>query len=718
MKVKRGMKRYWVFGIVAVLAIAGYTFYRIKKQNLLDHGISSIVENKTKGLYDVTYDSIYVNEAEGNLYIKNLHVKADTARQLEMIQRGDTNAAKMLLDIYVPMLKLVGFKTVKALLAKRIDCSQIVISNPRAFIYFFPSQGKQKPPEEQQKELYKQLLGSFHLIKADSVSVAGAEVVAIDFEKKENKFRTYNTSIGLTNLAIDSTYNQDTTRTLFCKQINLGVEKLILGDNKNTAEVTGLGFDTRTGLVKMSAFEYDAFKNNGRFKTKVNGLTVTGLSWTGPVENSELLIDKVVIEKGDIESLTRAESKNKKEGESKNNLILTGWIKTFSLNSLQVKNVAYTSLPVDSRSKAFTLKNNSFFIKNIHIDREAMLDQSLLKRVKEVEISNNDISITSGDKMYQYKLTKVRFNSKQRLLSIGSARVIPLLSEPAFVKKAHYQSDRYNIGINNISCSGISLEKIFESEIDIENMSASNNSIKVFRDLSYPIDSSKMVKSSESFPHQLLHKLSIPVSIKKLSVINTLIEYKEKNPRSNASGKVRFENSNLVAENVSNKKEDEGRNIVLKFNSEFLGKVHISGSFTFLTRQWRTGGFALNAAVTQSFDATIFNPLTKPMSLAKVESGRINAFNFKMSADTIASHGTLSLPYENLKISLLKKKGDEYNKKGIFSLFANILVKNNNAGDKIRTANIVYKRNRYRSFFNYIWLTIFTGMRDIMMTKI
>jgi hypothetical protein len=68
---------------------------------------------------------------------------------------------------------------------------------------------------------------------------------------------------------------------------------------------------------------------------------------------------------------------------------------------------------------------------------------------------------------------------------------------------------------------------------------------------------------------------------------------------------------------------------------------------------------------------------------------------------------------------VLKKKGDEYKKKAIISLLANVAVKNNNKeGEDMRTANVVLTRNRYRSFFNFIWMTIFKGLKDVAVLKI
>lgn len=91
--------------LIPAIIIAGvYIFYRVKKHNFLDRGLQNLVEKKTDSLYKISYDSISVEEVGGDLYIKNLYIKGDTAKQMQMIRSGDTNASKVILDIYIPYI--------------------------------------------------------------------------------------------------------------------------------------------------------------------------------------------------------------------------------------------------------------------------------------------------------------------------------------------------------------------------------------------------------------------------------------------------------------------------------------------------------------------------------------------------------------------------------------------------------------------------------------
>src|SRR5688572_30530549 len=138
MSVGRGWKKGYSV-IISILVIASlYIFYRVKKQDFLQDKLPGLVNSKTNRLYQLSYDSISVDEVGGDLYIKNLYLKPDTTRQLAMINAGDTNAAKTLFDIYIPLLTVEDFKTAGALISKQMDCKRILINDPRITMHVFP----------------------------------------------------------------------------------------------------------------------------------------------------------------------------------------------------------------------------------------------------------------------------------------------------------------------------------------------------------------------------------------------------------------------------------------------------------------------------------------------------------------------------------------------------------------------------------------------------
>ncbi len=717
-KIRSTSKRKYILIIAAIIIIGGVAFYKIKKGNFLSKGLPSLVDDKSNSLYKITYDSITINEIAGNVFIKNLRLKGDTLWQLNMISQGDTNAVKLLLDIDIPTLQVKHFKTAKALLNNQMECGQILITNPQVIIYVFASQNKPVNFRKQQEQLYKQILGNFKKIKADSVAIINAAVTTIDFYTKEVKFQTYNTTIGLRDVAIDNISNQDTTRTLFCKEINLQTRKVYLGTQSKNGEITDLSFNTHSQLLSLGRIDYDAFKNGGSFKSFAEGIAINGINWEGPVEHSSLTINSAIISKGEIE-IEPADKPAKTHKTVYDPHLLTGWIKQFSINKLAAKSVTIIQQPKEGNKQPMIVKGNSFNIKNVLIDSTAKLQAKLVNYAKEVEVNNETISIKTEDGLYEYRAGGIRINTAKRMLQIKSFKIIPEYGEEAFAHKAGKQTDRYDMAFNNFVFNNLDIEKLLEGKLIAGLVTTGSNTVKVYHDLTYPIDSLQRDSSYSTYPQELLHKLSVPVKIDRMIVGSTYIEYKEKEVISQKTGTVALYKSKLDITNISNLPHKPGDKMIARFSSMFLNQITASGNFTFYLDNWRAGKFSISLNTSKGGDATLISPLTEPMGMAKIEKGVVGPLSFSMTADTASSHSTLSLPYENMKVSLLKMKDEQYKKKGVLSLLANLIVKNNNrVGDKFRTSDANPHRNPYKSFFNFIWLNVYEGIKQVTVLKI
>lgn len=70
--------------------------------------------------------------------------------------------------------------------------------------------------------------------------------------------------------------------------------------------------------------------------------------------------------------------------------------------------------------------------------------------------------------------------------------------------------------------------------------------------------------------------------------------------------------------------------------------------------------------------------------------------------------------YNDLKLEMLKKDdANAIEKKDLMTLFANLLIHNNNPskGKAIRRNEVTNDRQLNRSFFNLIWQTIFKSLK-------
>jgi hypothetical protein len=105
-----------------------------------------------------------------------------------------------------------------------------------------------------------------------------------------------------------------------------------------------------------------------------------------------------------------------------------------------------------------------------------------------------------------------------------------------------------------------------------------------------------------------------------------------------------------------------------------------------------------------------------------IKKGTIDELHCTGSGNEYAIHGDVSLLYHDLHIAVMgkDKDADTMKKKTVISMVANILVKNDNPkkDEPIRVANnISLKRDSRKSYFNMLWMALFTGVVKIASGK-
>jgi hypothetical protein len=106
----------------------------------------------------------------------------------------------------------------------------------------------------------------------------------------------------------------------------------------------------------------------------------------------------------------------------------------------------------------------------------------------------------------------------------------------------------------------------------------------------------------------------------------------------------------------------------------------------------------------------------------EIKKGVLDEMTCRGSGNQNALRGDVALLYHDLHIAVLEKDEESggFKRKTFTSLAANILVKNDNPkkDEAIRTAkNIFLKRDPQKSYFNLLWMALFTGIGQIVAGK-
>ena len=709
-RTSQGSRKFlFIFTALILLLGGGWWVWQKYKYKFVKEKITQTLDEETDRLYSVSYDSLSFDEALGDAYLKNVHIKADTVKVRKMTV---DEMPYVMLDIRIGSLRISGVKTAAALAAVNVIGDSVVADRPEIIIYSVKPLNKKTRIEAEARSLYDQILGKLRQIDLDFVFINNARITGIDFFSGEKKYELVNGKIKLDDVLVDSAHNDDPDRVLFCRQAAFLVDSFNTYNNRRKElSVADVSFSGLHKSLQLNHILLNRFNDSAGPSARLldaRKLLITGLNTDSVVKKKFFLIDSIRCSQVDFypppaDVIKDALPKEPAEPDT------TGFMKVYSVS---LKHLVFPKVNIDFQNKSnYTLGNLAININNIKANQLLSVREHPLKYSGEAELALSSLAIKSKKKDYDYLFNGIVINSLKKQLRISSFVIKPYAPELRFASNEKYQRDRYDIALKDISLNDILMDDLLDEKIIANELVINKTTAKIYRDLTKPLEQKSKVGN---YPSQMLDRLDIPISVNKAVLRNAYIEYKEKQDASDSTGVITFSQSVLNISNITNMPEKvrQNKSMNIAFNTKALGKIPLTGNFKFYLGS-KEGKFEVNGHVAP-FDPLILNKISIPMALIQVRSGKVNDIDFSLSGNNDRAGGDFVMKYEDLKVAVLKrdKQSNEVKKRGLVSLVANLIVKNDNPKrDDLRKEKPEYERNIYKSFFNLVWKTIFEGMR-------
>lgn len=709
-KINLSRKTFLIAGIAAVLIFTGVYLWQHYKYRVLDTGLESALSSDS--LYHLSYDYLRFDEVNGSAVLKNVRVVPDTGR---VYRTRMDSLPPILLDIQVSSIDIRGVQTLKALRGNEITGDTLIIHRPKVIMYVLKPLEKSTEVEAQAKEVYEEILGNLKRIKVGFVLIDSIHVEAVQFRTGKKEFDFINGNIQLTDVLIDSAHNEDTSRILFSKKAAFTVDYFYTFNNSRPELiVNNVAFSGSMRTVVFERIVLNRFtdaEGTGEMLLDASTLKFAGVNTNAIVKDKNILVDSVQCGRIDIyeppkENLPDMNSRNSSDTQ----MTATGFQNVYSvkLGYLAFDDVHFHA----ERAKGVDIGKIKFQLHKAEADRIGKFTSHPLDFVEEVNLEIAHLKFASADKQYNFGLNNITLNSRSKNLKIGSAFSSPVLGESAFANHYKYQRDRFDAVLKNIILTGIRMNDLFENKLIAFNLLVGNTNLKIYRDLTKPLEPKSRVGN---YPSQMLKQLDMPVYVASARLPSIYVQYREKQVNSGEVGTVYFSNTSMNITNITNINSEIAKNQILNidFNSRALGDIPLRGSFRFFMKSG-SGRFKVKGS-TSEFDALTLNKIAVPMAMVRVKSGKIKSLDFEFNGNDSGATGPMTMKYENLKVDILKKQeeADTLKKRGFLSLLANIVIVNNNpANGKTRSVEPERERDVYKSFFNLVWKTLFEGMKE------
>lgn len=455
------------------------------------------------------------------------------------------------------------------------------------------------------------------------------------------------------------------------------------------------------------------------YQLSVDALVIKNANAQEAVQSKKLNIADILIDHPQLKIINDRQAYNDtvtivKERKSPHELIKNVF-KELKINSISLQDVDFTFVNKSNKvEKQTSLKNLNIKINDLLIDSLSSQDKSRVYYTKNVQIEINKYQIATPDSLYDVKMSNLSFSTLKNELSLNEVKLEPRLNKVQFYKKVGYAKDRFDLEFNHIVIKDVDFDLFLKQQrLFAQSLSINKARVDVYNNNAYQKHRSN---KTGKFPHQQLLKLALDVRIKELNLKDVDISYSEFDAKSKKTGRIDFKNVNGKITNVTNDSASLAKNslMVAKVNTYIFGKAPLNLTLKFYMNS-KIGEFDYSGEV-GAFDGKILNSIVTPLGMAKINAVNVKKLSFSAKANQNAANGTTKFYYDDLNVDILKREDDGTLKsQGFVSTLANKFIINTQNPSKkgeFITGRIFYQRPSYASFFNYLWQSLFTGLKE------
>jgi hypothetical protein len=443
------------------------------------------------------------------------------------------------------------------------------------------------------------------------------------------------------------------------------------------------------------------------FTISFKGLDIDGINLDDAL-TSKTMDYRIVKLVGPVIRIDRQQVKEPRKGGDFSEQFLKEMEK-LAINRLEIED-GVVHIHDKTKRSTKTFKNVHVLLKDILLNSSTRSDKKRFLFAKEARMAFHNFTTTLANGLYRFSIKDAMINATGKQVVLKNLRLGSPLSKQAFMKKQSHAKEMYTLTIPTVTINGVDWWTALNGDaIETGTVQTKGGRFAVYFDRSLP-PQNKM----GNFPNQLLAKLRVPLSVREMKLNNLDISYEEFNPVSGQSGTVTLPNTNITISNLHNNPK-QGQPVVVSGTSSLMGAIPLQASFRFPVQQAKRGTFSATLR-TRSFEGKVLNTITRPLGMLNIDEGSIKKFEATMQGQEWGASGSVSLQYNDLKLSLLEKNkgGKGMNDKNLLSFLANALViRNSNpakAGEAVQKKEASFDRDPNSGFLNLVWKTAFIGI--------
>ena len=454
------------------------------------------------------------------------------------------------------------------------------------------------------------------------------------------------------------------------------------------------------------------------FKISFSALHITGINLRDLLSKDHLSLKDISITDPIIEVYHKKRWYNKeariKSDSSSLYQKIMKTMKSISINNIGIAHGTFITHNLSKKNQVNRFNNVSISMNDMLIDSSTRFDKNRFLFAKRAQLSVKKFSARTPDSLYFLNCGSINISTSENNLTALKVELHPRGSKQQFESRLSERKEMYTLTIPKITLSNINWwdlangEKLLAKKAVIAGFRCS-----IFLDRSLPFRKVKL----NNFPHQILMRFPIPVSISKMYLHHSNLSYSEYNPGMDKTGIIYIDDINGEVTNITNIHGQIKRSkwLTIRSTGLFMHKIPVTTGFQFDLSKYKTGDFKMELHIGE-MDTSILNIIAAPLGEFMLQKGTIQKGIAHIKGDNFKATGEGELLYKDLYLVGLKKdknRPSKVKKKGFISFLGNVfLIKNENPskGETPRLVNFAFQREAKTTFFSLIWKTIFLGV--------
>lgn len=320
------------------------------------------------------------------------------------------------------------------------------------------------------------------------------------------------------------------------------------------------------------------------------------------------------------------------------------------------------------------------------------------------------IQYTFQNKENQLRLDTLYINTTKRFIRTTGLQLIPQLPQSDYAELSQNHSDWTKIQTSTTIWTGIDFTAFMkERSIVIDTITIQHAEIS-----SYKNRQIAQSQREKQLLNQTLRHLPIALDIRCLQFGPLDVVYQELTPEGVQPGKLTVTNLTGECLGLSNRPAQNQSFLTIRSTGKLMGLANLQTTINF-SLQDTSEQFTVNGQL-GSLAMDQLNTLTEPLANLSIQNGRIDSMIFNITGNKHSSAVDLKLLYNDLEIELIKDHDGQIRQRRLLSEAINdwVVYSSNPQYGTTRIGTGTALRDPYKSQFNYLWKSLWPGLKSTL----